>query len=41
MLGGIARARQASKAHLRSHVDTLQTRVRELKSVATTREGYM
>ena len=40
-LGGITRARQASKAHLRLHIDTLQARMRDLKGAVTVRERYV
>ena len=41
VLGGIARACRASKAHLRLQVDTLQAKVRDLEGAAATREGYI
>lgn len=39
VLGGVARARQASKAHLRLQVNTLYARLRDLEGVIATREG--
>ena len=41
MLGGIAHACWTLEAHLRSHLDTLQSRVRELEGAIVTRDGYM
>lgn len=41
VLNGITRTRQASEAHLRLHIDTLQARVRELEGAAAIGDGYM
>ena len=41
VVDGIARTRQASEAHLRLLVDTLQAWVRELESATTTRDRYV
>jgi len=40
VLGGIAHVQKALEARLGSHVEALQARVRDLESVAVTREGY-
>ena len=37
--GGIARARQASEAHLSLHVDSLWAKVREHEGAAFARDG--
>ena len=41
MLGGIACARRALKAHLGSHIEALQAQVQDLESAVVAREWYM